>query len=74
MPKMKQMIKRTKVEIAKGKRTCKFSKTKILKGQACLVVYDGPREYSCYSRDVALKMIEKAHDELEKIKMELSCG
>ena len=74
MPKMKQMIKRSMVEIAKGKRTCKFSKAKILKGQACLVVYDGPREHSCYSHDIALKMIKKAHAELEKIEIELSCG
>ena len=67
MPRMKQMIKRTEVERAKAKRTCKFSKEAITKGSLCLVVYEDSRDRYCYSQQVALEMIDQARSKLDDI-------
>lgn len=70
MARLKLMVKRTVVEAAKAKRTCKFTSEPIVKGSICLVVHDGPRERSCYSQHVGLEMIKFARarlDELEKV-------
>ena len=71
MPRHKQMVKRSAVEIAKRRRTCKFSGTSIGKGAACLVVYDGPRNRSPYCRDVGLEMIRLARARLDELEREL---
>lgn len=72
MPRLKQMVKRTEVEVAKAKRTCKFSGESIVKGTKCLVVYDGPRERSCYSQSVALQMVNAARIRLAELENELA--
>ena len=69
MPKQKRLLKKIEVETAQRKRTCKFSKVQIIKGDTCLVVREGAHNRSCYSRSIALQMISaarKALDELEK--------
>ena len=71
MPRHKQMVKRCCVEVARGRRTCKFSNTSITKGAICLVVYNGPRDRSAYCRDVALRMIEEARARLDELEREL---
>lgn len=71
MPKRKSILKRIEIETAKRKRTCKFSKASITKGEQCIVVYDAPREYKGYCRDVALKMIEDAKAEIRVIEEKL---
>ena len=68
MPK-KRLLKKVEVETAQRKRTCKFSRIQIGKGETCLVVREGSHKRSCYSRSIALQMISearKALDELEK--------
>ena len=72
MPRPKQMVKRSEVEIAKAKRTCKFTSKPILKGSICLVIYDGPRARSCYSRNIALEMIKLARERLDELEGDLS--
>lgn len=72
MPRPKQMVKRAEVEVAKAKRTCKFTSEPITKGSVCLVVYDGPRDRSCYSRVIALEMIKLARERLDELESELS--
>ena len=72
MPKMKLMVKRTDVQIAKAKRTCKFTGSTILKGEKCLVLLEGPRDRFGYSRDTALKMISLAREHLDELEKELS--
>ena len=71
MPRHKQMVKRSEVEVAKRRRTCKFSGNPIGKGEVCLVVYDGPRQRSPYSRDVGLEMIKLARARLDELEGEL---
>ena len=71
MPRHKQMIKRCSVEVAERRRTCKFTNESITKGSICLVVYDGPRDRSCYSRDVTLEMIRLARERLDELEQEL---
>ena len=71
MPRHKQMVKRSDVEIAKGRRTCKFSGTSIVKGAVCLVVCDGPRDRSPYCRDVGREMIRLARARLDELEEEL---
>ena len=71
MPRHKQMVKRCSVEVAKARRTCKFSNTSITKGAECLVVYDGPRDRSAYCCEVALEMIRFARVRLDELEREL---
>ena len=71
MPRPKQMVKRTSVEVAAKRRKCKFSGAAILKGSVCMVVFDGPRDRSCYSRSVALEMIALARERLSELEQEL---
>jgi hypothetical protein len=72
MPRPKQMIKTAEVEIALRQRTCAFSKMKILQGTACLVVYEGDRDRFCYSREIALRMIEQGHERLDELEKQLN--
>ncbi len=72
MPRPKQMVKRSEVEVAKARRTCKFTNEPITKGSVCLVVYDGPQDRSCYSRDIALEMIRLGRQRLDDLENELS--
>jgi hypothetical protein len=72
MARVKQLVKQSEVEIAKAKRTCKFTGDAIVKGAICLVVYDGPRERFCYSQRVALEMIKLARARLKELEEELS--
>jgi hypothetical protein len=71
MPKMKQMIKRTEIEQAQRRRKCKFSAEPIEKGSLCLVLHEDSRDRYCYSKDVALKMIEQAKARLSELENEL---
>lgn len=71
MPKRKSLLKRLEVVVARGKRTCKHSRTKILKGNLCLVVHDGPRDSGSYSQDTGLKMIADARDALDELEASL---
>ena len=71
MPRHKQIVKRSGVEVAKGRRACKFSKATITKGALCLVVYDGPRDRSTYCREVGLEMIRLARGRLDELEKEL---
>lgn len=72
MPKRKSLLKRVEIETAQRKRTCKFSGTQITKGEQCILVYDAPREYKGYCRDVALQMIEDARERLKKLEDSLT--
>ncbi len=72
MPRPKQMVKRTEVEVAKAKRTCKFTSEPITKGSICLVIYDGPRDRSCYSKSVAMEMIKLARQRLDELEGQLA--
>jgi hypothetical protein len=74
MPRPKQVVKPSQVEIAKAKRTCKFTGESIVKGSVCLVVYDGPRDRSCYSHRTALEMIKLARTRLDELEGELSAS
>lgn len=67
MPKRKSILKRIEIEVAQRRRTCKFTGTSIAKGERCIVVYDAPREYRPYCRDVALQMIEDARERLKTL-------
>jgi len=67
MPRPKQMVKTCEVEIARAKRTCAFTKAPILKGSLCLVVYEGPRDRSCYSRETAIRMIKQARERFDEL-------
>ena len=71
MARLKQMVKRSEVEVAKAKRTCKFTGEAIVKGAICLVIHDGPRDRSCYSREIALKMVKLARVRLDEIERQL---
>lgn len=71
MPRVKQMVKRALVETAKAPRRCKFTKEVIPKGTVCLVVYEGPRDRSCYSAPVALEMLGAARARLDEIEASL---
>jgi hypothetical protein len=72
MPRPKQMVKTCEVEIARAKRTCAFTNAPIFKGSACLVVYEGPRDRSCYSREIALRMIKQARERLDEVEHQLN--
>jgi len=67
VPKRKSLLKRVEIETAQRKRTCKFTGDSISKGETCVVVYDAPREFKGYCRDVALKMIEDARQQLVEL-------
>lgn len=72
MARPKQMVKRSEIEIAKRRRTCKFTGDPISAGEVSLVVYDGPRERSCYSQKVAIEMIRLARLRLDELERELT--
>jgi ribosomal protein L24E len=72
MARLKQIVKRTDVEVAKARRTCKFSKASIEKGEPCLVVYDGSRDRNCYSSKTAFAMIKMARARLDVLEQKLS--
>ena len=65
------MLKRSHVEVAKKRRTCKFTSQSITGGSVCLVVFDGPRDRFVYSCEVGLEMIRLAHERLDKLEQEL---
>lgn len=71
MPKRKSLLKRVEIETAQRKRKCKFTGGAISKGETCIVVYDAPREYKGYCRDIALKMIEDARQRLDEMEESL---
>lgn len=74
MPRPKQMVKSCEVEIARAKRTCAFTSAPIFKGSPCLVVHEGPRDRSCYSREIALRMIKQARQRLDEVEHQLSAS
>ena len=72
MARLKQMVKRSDVEIAKAKRNCRFSGEAIRKGTVCMVIYDGPRKRACYSKKIAMEMIDQARRYLLDLEEQLS--
>jgi hypothetical protein len=74
MPRPKQLIKPCEVETARARRTCAFSNAAIFKGIPCLVVHDGYRDRSCYSREIALRMIRQARERLDEVEEQLGAG
>ena len=74
MPRHKQMVKRSVVEVAKRQRICKFSGVSIDKGEKCLVVYESPRDRSTYCRDEGIEMIKIARTKLDSLADELESG
>jgi hypothetical protein len=70
----KSLLKRNMVEVAQRMRKCKNSQAKISSGQKCLVVFDGPRDRFCYSREIGLKMVEDARLSLKEIELQLIDG
>jgi hypothetical protein len=72
MSRLKLIVKRSVIEIAKARRTCKFSSEAIAKGTICLVVHDGPRDRACYSQRIGLEMIELARARLDELEKQLS--
>lgn len=72
MPKMKQMVKLSDIQIAKGRHTCKFTKQPISKDSICLVLYEGPRDRFCYTQETALEMIKQARTRLDELENALT--
>lgn len=72
MARLKQMVKRSTVEVAKARRTCKFTRQSITKGTICMVIFDGPRDRACYSQKIALDMIQQARTYLLDLERQLS--
>ena len=71
MPRHKSLVKRCDVEVAQRQRTCKFSRESIPMGEVCLVVWEDGRNRSCYSAEIALKMVKTAQARLDEIESEL---
>ena len=69
--KPKSLLKKHEVQIARGKRTCKNSGKKILKGEAFLMVWDSQYDRHPYSREIAFKMIASARHVLDEIESSL---
>lgn len=67
MPRVKSIIKRCEVEVAKQKRTCKNTGRAISRGSKCLVVYDDPYRKYNYSREAAIRMIRRARQQLAEL-------
>lgn len=68
MPPFKSMLKRCAVEVARRQRTCCHDRSrKITMGETCLVVFEGEHERFNYSRDAALAMIRRAHEQLAEL-------
>jgi hypothetical protein len=74
MPKPKLMVKRTSIEVAKGKRTCAYSGEEIQKDAVCLVLLEDARDRYVYCKDVALRMIEMARERLAKLEGAIKNG
>ncbi len=72
MARLKQMVKKSVVEVAKAKRKCKFTGQSIVKGTVCMVVHGGPRDRACYSQKIALDMIRQARTYLLDLEKKLS--
>lgn len=72
MPKLKQMVKRVEIESAQRKRKCKFTGDDIIKDSLCMVLYEDSRDRYCYSKDIAIKMIEEARKRLDELEKQLS--
>jgi len=45
-------------EVAIRVRICKFTRQSIEMGSTCLVIYEGPQDQSCYSKEVVFEMIK----------------
>ena len=72
MRKTKTLLKKATCEIARRARTCRNTNKSIEKGEACLIVFDGPRQRFCYSREVALVMIAEARKALNELEREFA--
>lgn len=71
MRRVKSLLKKIDVEVAKGKRTCTNNGSAICKGEICIVVKDGIHDQHPYCREVALRMIEVARGRLVEIEEQL---
>ena len=72
MKKTKTLLKKAVPEVAQRRRECGNTRRKIQAGESCLVVFDGPRQRFCYSREVALRMIEEARRRLDELQASLN--
>lgn len=66
MPRLKQIVKRGEVEVAKRRRICKFSRASIGMGESCLVIREGQNRFT-YCRDTSLEMIRQARERLDEL-------
>lgn len=71
MAKVKSILKRIEVQLVKRERICKNSRTKIAAGEGCLVVWDGQYEKRPYCKEIALKMIKSAREQIDIIESKL---
>lgn len=71
MRRTKTLLKKTSPEVAQRRRHCANTGRTIPMGEPCLVVFDGPRQRFCYSREVALRMIEHAREDLKSLEEKL---
>jgi hypothetical protein len=71
MRKTKTLLKKAIPEVAQRRRECGNTRRKIHPGETCLVVFDGPRQRYCYSREVALRMIAEARRQLDDLESAL---
>ncbi len=69
---LRSLLVRTDVQVAKRRRGCKHSKADIPKGERCLVVIDqGMGSGPSYSWEIAMRMIEQARAELDRLEERL---
>jgi hypothetical protein len=71
MPPLKELLKRSVIEIAVRKRKCKRTGNVISAGELCLKVYDGQYKHKVYCKEVALQMIAHARKRLDEFENQL---
>jgi len=71
MPRVKSLVKKCSIEVAKSTRHCKHNRRTIQKGEVCLVVIEGTQERYNYCREVALQMVTTARSALDCIEGQL---
>lgn len=71
MAQRKSLLKKVQVETAERQRRCKHTRSPIAKGEVCIVVFDGPQQRFCYSREIAMKMLTDAAETLAELHSQL---
>jgi hypothetical protein len=67
----KSILKKIQVETAERQRRCRYTRCRIAKGELCIVVFDGPQQRFCYSREIGLKMLMDASATLAELQTQL---